>query len=63
MLFYNVLVIHFSHICFRKLAPAHKTGAKCLDMLKPNKDANQRIVVTAMGARRSSVWWRKGRAL
>jgi hypothetical protein len=44
------------YTCFRSLAPAHNTGAKCFDMLKPNRDANHRIVVTAMGARRSSVW-------
>jgi hypothetical protein len=48
---------------FRNLAPAHKTGAKWVDMLKPNNDANHRIAVTASGTSRSSVWWRKGRAL
>jgi hypothetical protein len=48
---------------FRNLAPAHNTGAKCVDMLKPNNEANQSIAVTATGTSRSSVWWRKGRAL
>jgi hypothetical protein len=49
--------------CFRSLAPAHSTGAKCFDMLKPNSEANQRIVVTAMGTSSNSVWWRNGSAL
>jgi len=48
---------------FLSPAPAHNTGAKWRDMLKPNKEANQSKVVMAMGTRRSSVWWRKGRAL
>ena len=51
------------YTCFRNRAPAHSTGARCFDMLKPNNEANQSIVVTAIGASRSSVWWRKGRAL
>jgi hypothetical protein len=55
--------IHHVFTLFRNRAPAHSTGAKCLLMLKPNKLANQSIVVTAMGARRSSVWCKKGRAL
>lgn len=51
------------YTALRNLAPAHNTGARCLDMLKPKREANQRIVVTAIGTRRSSVWWRKGSAL
>lgn len=41
--------------CFRNLAPAHNTGAKCRDMLNPNSDANHKIVKIAMGTSRSSV--------
>jgi hypothetical protein len=52
-----------SQTCFRSLAPAHSTGAKCFDMLKPKSEANQRIVVTAMGTSSNSVWWRNGSAL
>lgn len=58
---YPLLLLFYT--CFLNRAPAHNTGAKCFDMLKPNNDANQRIVVTAMGARRSSVWCRNGSAL
>lgn len=38
-------------------------GARCLLRFSPNKLTNHRIIVTATGVRRSSVWWRKGRAL
>lgn len=62
VLFFTLASIHLfllllkSHTRFRNRAPAHSTGAKCLDMLKPKSDANQSMVVTAIGARRSSVW-------
>jgi hypothetical protein len=52
-----------NHTLLRNAAPAHKTGARCLEALNPNKLANQSIVVTAMGASSSSVWCRNGSAL
>jgi hypothetical protein len=50
---FSTTMLHYT--LFRNRAPAHNTGAKCLLILNPNKLANHRIVVTAMGARRSSV--------
>ena len=52
-----------NHTDLRNVAPAHNTGAKCLGKLAPNRLMNHRIVKTATGVRRSSVWCRKGRAV
>ncbi len=35
----------------------------CIGMLKPKRLANQSIAYTKVGERRSSVWWRNGRAV
>ena len=43
-------------------APVISNGPICFAMLKPNRLANQRIAYTRQGERRSSVWWRNGRA-
>lgn len=47
----------------RNATPERKMGARCLLRFRPNKLTNQRMMVTAMGARSSSVWCRKGSAL
>lgn len=49
--------------CLRNFAPVHNTGAKWVDMLKPKRDANQSIAMTATGTSNNSVWCRKGSSL
>lgn len=43
-------------------APVMSRGPTCFAMLKPKRLANHRIAYTKQGERRSSVWWRNGRA-
>ena len=53
--------------CYKSVPPPHPApvisrGPTCFAMLKPKRLANQSIAYTKQGDRRSSVWWRNGRA-
>lgn len=53
--------------CYKSASPPHPApviskGPTCFAMLKPKRLANQSMAYTKQGERRSSVWWRNGRA-
>jgi hypothetical protein len=50
------------HTALRRFTPHHRTGARLVAQSKVNRLMNQRITSTGMGARRTSVRLRKGRA-
>ena len=53
-------------ICYRLMvlyrAPRSNRGPMCFGMLKPKRLMSHSTAKTTAGERRSSVWWRKGRA-
>lgn len=51
------------HTALRRFTPHHSTGARLVAQSKVNKLMNQRMTSTGIGARRTSVRLRKGRAM